>query len=249
MTVARDDDPGVTESARSHGSTRRLATAAGGTAGLVSLPSDSAAHPWPATRFLGWSLILIVACSLASVGLGQTRPELYAAQAHIVVVPGTNFSDALVERVLVTEQVLLTSPSVLGPVAEDLGLTTSELQERLSTTVDRQESLVLRLTLLAGSPRDAADQLHAVMAQFEPVPADYGAGTSVTRRFLGPFPLPGRQQPQPLRDLALGLFAGCLLAAAMVLLQVKLRPAFRALRRRGPEAAAAHLAPARRGDS
>ena len=49
-------------------------------------------------------------------------PRAYGGQVEFLLTPRVELSDTAVERALLTEEVILTSPSVLGPVAAQAGL-------------------------------------------------------------------------------------------------------------------------------
>src|SRR3954454_22822745 len=69
-------------------------------------------------RWIALLFVLIpVGCALAAVGVSTLLPPVYGAQADLILKPRIELSDAAAERVMLTEEAVLTSPRVLVPVA------------------------------------------------------------------------------------------------------------------------------------
>ncbi len=187
-----------------------------------ALPPRAGLEPgWRPMRLAMLAVAIVAVACATSFAVGQLRPARYGAQADIVLLPDAGYSDGAVNRMLVTAQVLLTSPAVLQPVASSFGTTVSQLQRSVSTSVPDQQSLIVRLTVQDSSRARAVAVAGAIVERYRGSAVDYGIQSPVSDRFLTPFALPGKVQPRPLRDIAAGAVVGVLLATAVVMLIVK----------------------------
>ena len=92
------------------------------------------------------SVLVFVACALIPTAVSALLPKVYGGEVEFVLKPRPELSDGVAERVMLTEEVILTSPSVLGPVATQAGLWMEELESRVTTTLVGRSN-VLRLTV------------------------------------------------------------------------------------------------------
>jgi capsular polysaccharide biosynthesis protein len=110
-------------------------------------------HPLRAVAIA--SLGLVIVPTLAAFTVSSLSSEVYEAHAEVLITDTTDSSAS--EQLIATQVTLLTSRSVLGPVAEAHGMPTSELAS--STSAERvNSSQVIGLTV-RGEDRDEAVRL------------------------------------------------------------------------------------------
>jgi capsular polysaccharide biosynthesis protein len=178
------------------------------------------------------SALVLAACVLIPTAISALVPKVYGAQVEFVLQPRPELSDTAVERAMLTEEVILTSPPVLGPVAAQAGLSLEELESRVSTNLAGRSN-VLRLTVADRDRERALSLVSSIRLQYalqyasihanEPKSTP-SAGPALTYAVLTrPRLLDKPLAPRPMQVLAAGALVG--IGAAAVLAVLLLRPA------------------------
>ncbi|NJC71280.1 hypothetical protein HC031_16390 [Planosporangium thailandense] len=178
------------------------------------------------------AILMVVGFTGASVGYSLLQPTVHGAQTEFVLTPRNTLSDAMVDRAMVTQTMILKSVSVLGPVAAQTGIPVGRLRDRVSADIVGRSD-VLRLTVGDRSQTRAVQLVQLISAEF--LKASNAATRPatdtplrddtppITLSILTPAsPLDRPLQPQPVRALAAGLLIGLL--AAAVAATVVMRP-------------------------
>ena len=130
-----------------------------------------------------WIIVLLLAAIGAAAGFGYSQflSDQYRAQASVIVIParGDNTSELVqgsnyVQNLVQTYTVLATSPSVLDPVIEDLGL--DETSTRLANRVDVAAPLntvVIEIGVTDADPEGAQATADAIAAQLAVAVGDF----------------------------------------------------------------------------
>jgi capsular polysaccharide biosynthesis protein len=179
------------------------------------------------------AILVVVGFTVASVGYSLLQPTVHGAQTEFILTPRPTLSDVMVDRAMVTQTMILTSDSVLGPVAAQTGIPVNRLRDRVSADIvgrsdvlrvtvgDRSQARALQLVQLIGAQYLEATNTAAPPATDTPTKDD---GPPITLSILTPAsPLDRPLQPQPLRALAAGLLLGLLAAAAAATVVVRPR--------------------------
>ncbi len=136
-----------------------------------------------------WLVIvaLTVIGAIAGFGYAQLQPELYRSQSTAIVIParGDNTSELVqgsnyVQNLVQTYAVVATSPAVLTPVIDKLGLQTSPQALAGTITVESPlNTVVLTISVVSRNPETAqmiadavATQLAVAVQQLSPQNAD-----------------------------------------------------------------------------
>ncbi|HWC27173.1 MAG TPA: AAA family ATPase [Solirubrobacteraceae bacterium] len=111
-------------------------------------------------------IVLTAAVTVASLRV----PKSYEATADVVILErdllaSTSSDDDSLRRRLATLRALVTTPGVLAPAAERLGIGTEALESRVSASADR-EAAVLSISASAGTARDAQQTANTVARSF-----------------------------------------------------------------------------------
>jgi capsular polysaccharide biosynthesis protein len=174
------------------------------------------------------SVLVFAACALIPTAVSALLPKVYGAEVDFVLKPRPELSDNAVERAILTEEVILTSPSVLGPVATQAGLLLEELESRVTTTLV-ERSNVLRLTVADRDREQALSLVTGIQRQYalmhvNDASSSSTGGPALTYTVLTPPRLLDEPlAPRPLQVLAAGALVGIGMAAVVALLL--LRPA------------------------
>lgn len=182
-----------------------------------------------------WLIIvaLTVLGAIAGYGYAQLQPELYRSQASVMVVParGDNTSELVqgsnyVANLVQTYAVVATSPTVLNPVIEELGLETSAQSLAGAITVESPlNTVVLNIAVVTRDPelaRDVADavanELSSAVRQLSPQNAE--DQPSVRVETISPARVPGFPISPNVRLLTLlGALGGLVVGVAFALLR------------------------------
>lgn len=176
------------------------------------------------------SALVVVACAGLAAGISLLQTPVYGAQVELLLKPRPDVSDAAVERAMLTEEVVLTSPAVLGPVAAAEAEMSVEDLRRATTTSMLGRSNVLRVTVGDPDPERALALVQAIERQYaelhasDPLvdPSAPGRPT-ITPSTLNPArPAEEPLAPRPLQAAAGGTLVGLLLATGVA--TVLLRP-------------------------
>jgi uncharacterized protein involved in exopolysaccharide biosynthesis len=163
----------------------------------------------------------------AALGYSLTRPKVYGAEAEILLTPRPELSDTAVDRAMLTQTLLVRSPTVLQPVAVRAGVPLRRLQD--AVTVDMVgRSNILRITA-ADRDRDRAVLIvDRIVVEYSEI------GPTVGRDDTAPVglailtqarPLDRVLEPQPGQALAAGTLLGLVAAAVVLLLLRRRKPA------------------------
>jgi capsular exopolysaccharide synthesis family protein len=118
-------------------------------------------------------LTLTILGGLAGYGYAQLQPEIYKSQSTVMVIPargdsttelvqGSNYVESLVQ----TYAVVATSPAVLNPVIQDLGLETSPQSLAGTITVESPlNTVVLDISVVSEDPELAKSVADAVATE------------------------------------------------------------------------------------
>jgi uncharacterized protein involved in exopolysaccharide biosynthesis len=101
----------------------------------------------PALRTVGIAVAIIMAVFLlGALAFSFVQQRIYGAEVDILFNPGSDMSDAAVERAFATQQVILRSPTVLQPVATATEIPVRDLERSLSIEIVSRSN-VMRLTV------------------------------------------------------------------------------------------------------
>ncbi|MFB9386765.1 hypothetical protein ACFFTK_26755 [Pseudonocardia petroleophila] len=119
------------------------------------------------TTFALFTVVLVVAATSAGYGIGALLPTRYAAHADVLYALTREQPTGFLreDRNLSTQLVLLTSRTVLGPVASQTGVPVEDLAEALTTTVV-EESEVIQIEFRDTDPEVATRILDAIVTQY-----------------------------------------------------------------------------------
>ena len=147
---------------------------------------------------------------------------------EFVLNPRPELSDNAAERAMLTKEVILTSPSILGPAAAQAGLSLEELESRVTTTL-LGRSNVLQLTVADRDREQALSLVSDIQRQYALMHVNDASSSSTEGPALTytvltpPRLLDNPLAPRPLQVLAAGALVGIGTAAVVALLL--LRPA------------------------
>jgi uncharacterized protein involved in exopolysaccharide biosynthesis len=116
-------------------------------AGMAIQFDDLAMPRVPALRTVGITVAIIMAVFLlGALAFSLVQQRVYGAEVDILFDPGSDMSDAAVERAFATQQVILRSPTVLQPVATASEIPIKDLERSLSIEIVSRSN-VMRLTI------------------------------------------------------------------------------------------------------
>jgi len=168
------------------------------------------------------------ACALIPVVLSTLLPTVYGAQAELLLKPRPDLSDGAAERVMLSEEVILKSAAVLGPVATQSGVPLESLQSAVTTSMAGRSN-VLRLTVADRDPTRAVSLLRAIQREYAAIhatnlnvdPASPDRPALTYTSLTAPHLLDDPIAPRPLRFLAGGTLVGLLVLVGMALLLLR----------------------------
>ena len=180
-----------------------------------------------------WVAALSTVLILMAVVAGATalQPPVYEASANIFVRtdPGSSVTDRSAAADYARQQIstyadLVTTPIVLDPAIESLGLVTTagELADRVSAAVP-EDTLLISITAKAGNAESAAELSNAVAASLRSQVADLETASgpaTVQLTVVTPATAPSSPaSPNLLQNLTLGLIAALLAGILVALLR------------------------------
>jgi uncharacterized protein involved in exopolysaccharide biosynthesis len=155
----------------------------------------------PGLRTVGITVALIMAVFvLGGLAFSLLQQRIYGAEIDILFDPGSDISDAAVERAFATQQVILRSPTVLQPVATANRIPVKDLEESLSIEVV-ERSNVMRLTVGNKNPTTAVTVAQMIADEYQR--GFTSGGPNSPERKTGPL----QQQIQALADALPGMQA------------------------------------------
>ena len=161
-------------------------------------------------RWMGIVCIGAIICGGGTYLLSTQLRPVYQASTYLIVNVGAEAHPSVTEslQAVPTFAQLITTPSVLVPVAKQHpGLSAQDLQSML-TIKPQANTQIIELDVQAGSPTLAAELVDQVSQSFA---AYANTGAPGTVRFL-PAQIPTQPlQPRPLEDTSLGTLVGALL--------------------------------------
>lgn len=177
-------------------------------------------------------LTLLVVLTIAAIATA-VAPRQYRAQTELFV--STAGSDSVsdlaqggsfTQRQVATYADLVTTPLVLDPAIDELGLdvTSAELANR-TTAVVPPNTVLIGIAVEDRSPQSAADIANSIAAEFteqvqELERAEAGGQSPVKATVVRPATAPSSPaSPQPIRNLGLAFVLGTLLGAGLALLR------------------------------
>ncbi len=184
-------------------------------------------------------LLAVLIGGLGAYGYARTLPKMYRSFASVLVIPerGESTSELVqgssyVQNIVQSYALLATSPYVLAPVIEELGLDSSPAALASQLSVETPlNTVVIELAVTAGSPEEAqqiagaiTEQLSSAVAELSPRIGDEPA---VRLQTISPPTLPKSFSAPDFRLYgAAGAGAGLVLAvgAAFVRQRLRLRP-------------------------
>jgi polysaccharide biosynthesis transport protein len=176
-----------------------------------------------------WIVAAVLACLLGALLHSQVATKSYRATAEVffTLQYGNSAADLVQGATYTQNQVasfarLATTPVVLGPVVDDLGLDVpvAELAARVEAAAPA-DTVLVEVTVTESSPAAGARLADAVAASLAVVvedlaPEDDEGRPTVSAATVTPAQEPdGPASPDPLLDLAAGLLAGLLLGYAL----------------------------------
>jgi capsular polysaccharide biosynthesis protein len=182
-------------------------------------------------RTLGAAVILgvavVVVSALASLWVSLRQTRLYGAQTDIVFDPGPELSDTAVTRWLLTQELVLRSGAVLGPVSNTTKIPIRDIERFLTIEVVGQSN-VIRFMIANPDPGTALKIAQLITEEYKKqLPAllptinvQENSNVQLIRWAIltPPHVLEEPVKPQPVQALALGALAGIFIAAGMILL-------------------------------
>jgi capsular polysaccharide biosynthesis protein len=172
------------------------------------------------------SFLVFAACALIPTAISALLPKVYGGEVEFVLKPRAELSDNAVERAMLTEEVILTSPSVLAPVAAQAGLSLEELESRVTTTLVGRSN-VMRLTVADRNREQALSLVSGIQGQYALIHVNDASssstgGPALTYTVLTPPRLLDEPlAPRPLQVLAAGALVGIGMAAVAALLLLR----------------------------
>jgi capsular polysaccharide biosynthesis protein len=166
-------------------------------------------------------VLVVLAFSSSALAYSLLAQErLYGAQVEYVLTPRADLSDTAVDRLSQTQLLIVTSPSVLQPVAAQLGTSLPALQGEVSAEMEGRSN-IMRIIATDPDPQRALTVAGTVANEYEAVThaqAARVAGTApVTASLLTQARVMDQPvQPRPLRAVATGALLGLVVAALMV---------------------------------
>ncbi|PRY49349.1 capsular exopolysaccharide synthesis family protein [Geodermatophilus tzadiensis] len=176
-----------------------------------------------------WVVAAVCVCLLGAVLHTQVAAKSYRATAEVffTLQYGDSASDLVQGATYTRNQVasfarLATTPAVLGPVVDDLGLDVpvSELAGRVQAAAP-VDTVLVEITVTESSATGSARVANAVAASLADVVEDLAPEDAEGRPTIAAATVtpaeepPGQASPDPLLDLAVGLAAGLLLGLAL----------------------------------
>jgi capsular polysaccharide biosynthesis protein len=123
--------------------------------------------PSPSIRTIATvAAAIVTAFALVATLFGMTREPVYGAQVEVVFTPGASLSDNAVDRAMLTQEVVLRSPAMLGPVASSTRTSVKDLQDAITTEVVNQSD-VLRITVRSRDRARAITIARLIADQYE----------------------------------------------------------------------------------
>lgn len=187
-------------------------------------------------RNLIWILLLMLIGGGAAYFYSQTLPKQYRSYTSVIVVPqrGESTSEIVqgsnyVQGIVQSYALLASTPYVLQPVIDELGLTETpgRLADRM-TVVTPLNTVVIELTVTDGSPqqaqRIAAAVAESLIGAVEGLSPKIGTQPAVRLSLISPATLPQSHVYPDSRLITLaGIALGLVLALAIAFLREQLR--------------------------
>lgn len=187
-------------------------------------------------RNLVWIVVLMLVCGGVSYGYAQTLPKQYRSYSSVIVVPerGENTSEIVqgsnyVQNIVQSYALLATTPYVLQPVIDDLGLDKSPGALSREIAVETPlNTVVIQLSVTATSPKEAqqiagavADSLIKAVSELSP---KIGNQPAVYLETISPASLPTTYVfPDNRLYAAIGAAVGLAIALVIAFLREQLR--------------------------
>jgi capsular polysaccharide biosynthesis protein len=172
------------------------------------------------------SILVIVALSVLASFAGAAlayslflQPKVYGGQAEFLLTASPELSDAAADRAILTQVEIVTSPTVLQPVAGQTGARLQRLEDAVSADMVGRTN-ILHITVADRDPGRAVRLTQLVASQYGRASAQPVARAERPQLTVTPLTAArqsdGLLQPQPLRALAAGALLGLLAAAVAV---------------------------------
>lgn len=164
-------------------------------------------------------IAVVPVAALAAFLISLTLNPVYGAQTDIIFDPGSGLSDAAANRVLATQEVVLRSDAVLGPVSSVAQIPTRSIDKSLNIEVVGQSN-VIRFTVAHQDPDTARLLAETITDEYEEQ-ISAALPESVRWSVLTPPHLLNEPlRPRPVLSAALGALVGIFIAAAAVVVLV-----------------------------
>lgn len=138
-----------------------------GGAAPVTQFDDLAMPRVPALRTIGITVAMIMAVFvLGGLAFSLVQQRIYGAEVDILFNPGSDMSDAAVERAFATQQVIMRSPTVLQPVATATRIAVKDLERSLTIEIV-ERSNVMRLTVANESRATAVTVAQMIADEYQ----------------------------------------------------------------------------------
>ncbi|MFE1647060.1 polysaccharide biosynthesis tyrosine autokinase [Microbacterium sp. P01] len=189
-----------------------------------------------------WVVVVALALlgAIAGYGYSQLQPEIFRSESTVIVIParGDNTNELVqgsnyVANLVQTYAVVATSPTVLNPVIEDLGLNTSASSLAGTITVESPlNTVVLNIAVVSRDPalaRDVADAVASELASavqgLSPQNAEEQSAVrieTISPAKLSQFPVSPNVRLLTIAGAIAGLIAGVVFALLRRLLATRL---------------------------
>jgi capsular polysaccharide biosynthesis protein len=162
--------------------------------------------------------LAVVVGAASGYGYSIAQPTIYGAEAEFLLTPRPELSDAAVDRAMVTQVMLIRSPTVLQPVAAQTGTPLDDLLSTVKAEIVGRSN-ILRITAGDRNRARALSIVQAVAAGYPRAATQGQPDDQVPIRVALLTPARSTEEPlapRPLRGLAAGTLVGLLVAAAVV---------------------------------
>ncbi len=111
------------------------------------------------------SVLIVAMFAGAALGYSQLQPTVYGAETDVLLTIRPDISDAAADRAMVTQTMVVQSPSVLQVVASRTGVPLAELQDAVSAAMISRSN-ILRITVADRDPARAVRIAEAVAGEY-----------------------------------------------------------------------------------